>query len=261
MRKLLTLITLILLLAGCNNEENTTEIEISPPLLTNIYFMIEEQIGDAWQNFVQISIDTEGIITDLTLNSITPLSSSTRREIAQLEGFDIAFGYNFFEQALGVEKNLIGIHRSQLINEMRYQLETSELDFELSPFIILAAQALNNRIVERGPFIDGVYQFKDIPQNSEFEYFINLYIIHGYIVSAHFSILESDVFSPPEISQNPNWRRQANLLEKELIATQDPTSFLFDTDGFATDFPNVFIEIEFFVNLVTQALANGPLTH
>jgi len=256
MLKLILFFSVLPLLVGCNSEE---EVIIDESLPVTVHFAIEDSIGDdEWQDFITVTINSENIVTDVVLNSVTPLANNLRRDIAQLAGFEDAFGYNFYEQATSLERSLIGISSNDLADALLDAYDDGTVDFVTKKFADLADRALNTEPVVRGSYIDGAYHsIKTIDEDEDdykLQYFVNFFVLNGNIAAVHFNAF----YFRDDIDVN-EWRQQAQILEKALISIQDPKEFTFDDDGFTTDIPGVYIEIKPFVSLVIQALADGPV--
>ena len=244
----------LFLFVGCGTEE----IVDDEPLEVTVHFAIEDGLGsDEWQDFITITIDTEYTVTAIEMNSVTPLANNLRRDIAQIESFEDAFGYNFYEQASNLEESLIGIAS----NELAQAIQNAYVDFDTAEFANLTQRALAYGPVERGQYLDGAYhsiQSAD-EREDDLQYFVNFYIINGYIVAVHFNALDHEGRLKVDVNDTGVWRHQAQLLEQALISIQDPMEFSFDDAGYTTNIPGVDFEIESFVSLVIQALAVGPI--
>jgi len=270
------LIMSLFLVVGCDRlRDSVDEAEeyTNIDLPVTIHFAIEDSLdAGEWQDFITITINSENIVTDVELNSVSPMANNLRRDIAQLEGFEEAFGYNFYDQATTLEHSLIGSSTEELITGLQ-NADTDELIFfDTTTFANLADIALRSAPVERGPYIDGAYHsIKTTDENevegvNELQYFVNLFIINGDIVAVHFNALNHEgllkydqhIGAAPDF-YTTEWRYQAQLLEQALIDSQDPEDFTFDEDGFTTDIPGVYIEIEPFISLVVKALTDGPV--
>lgn len=274
MLKIIIIMSLFLVV-GCDRasesmEESEEYVNIDLPV--TVHFAIEDSLGDdEWQDFIMITINSDNIVTDVELNSITPLANNLRRYIAQLEGFEEAFGYNFYEQATTLERTLIGYSGEELVTALREAYDNELVDFDSTTFANLADIALRSEPVERGSYIDGAYHSTktadedETEDEEELQYFVNLFIINGKIVAVHYNAFNNEGLlkydqlagSTTDIDVT-EWRYQAQLLEQALIDSQDPEDFGFDEEGFTTDIPGVYIEIETFVSLVVQALTAGP---
>lgn len=264
------------LVVGCNRvSESVDEAEeyTNIDLPVTVHFAIEDTLGeDEWQSFITITVNSENIVTDVELNGITPLANNLRRDVAQLDGFEEAFGYNFYEQATTLERSLIGYSGNDVATALRDAYDNELVDFNTTTFANLADIALRSAPVERGSYIDGAYHSVKIADEDEVEdendlqYFVNLFIINGNIVAVHYNALNDEgllkydqLIGALHNIDVTDWRYQAELLELALIDSQDPEEFSFDEDGFTSDIPGVYIEIETFVSLVIQALADGPI--
>jgi len=258
----------LFLFAGCANDE--VEVAIDETLPVTVYFAIEDQFcANEWLSFITITINSDDIVTDVTLDGVTRFANHSRREFAQLDGFENILEYNFYEQATSLEATLVGIFRSELVDTIQDAYENGIVDFDTTTFANLASRALtgSSTLLERGPYIDGSYRSISHINEDGLQYFVNLFIINGNIVAIHFNAIIGD-----ELKYNPfndttvseeiiAWRSQIQLLEQALLSLQDPTAFTFCEDGFTTDIPGIEIEIESFTSLVIQALTTGLITN
>lgn len=264
MFKMMLIFMSLFLITGCRGDD----VSIDETLPVMVYFATEVGLGgDEWQSFIIITVNSDNVVTDVELNGVTQLANNSRREVAQLDDYEDLFGYNFYELASSLERSLIGLFRNELADAIRDAFDHEIVDFDTTTFADLASIALASAPVERGGYIDGFYRGID-PQDEEgFQYFVNLFVMNGKIVAVHFNALNNEghfIYDPfvatTVDSEIIEWRHQAELLEQALIELQDPMALTFDEDGLPTDIPHVYIEIDSFVALVTQALAKGPLT-
>jgi len=264
MFKFILIFMSLFILASCGDDA----IVIDETLPVTTHFAIEDSLGDGeWQYFVTITVNSDNIVTDVNLNGVTRLANTSRREVAQLDDYEELFGYNFYQQASSLERSLIGISSDELVDAILDAYNNDIVDFDTTAFASLANLALASAPVERGlHYIDGIYHSINAINDDDFQYFVNLFIINGDIVAAHFNaindegLLKYDQFTDTTVDDEIiAWRYQAQLLEQALIRLQDPMEFTFDDDGLTDDIPGVDIEIESFVSLVIQALSAGPI--
>ena len=263
MFKLIFIIFSLLTLIACEHNE----VVIDETLPTTTYFAINERIDDDhWQDFITVEINSDHIVTHVEMNSIAQTVMATRRDQAQLDDYEEAFGYDFYEQVETLERMLIGISRHELADAIQHA-SSNQVNFDTTSFAYLADQAVTSDPVEIGNYIDGWYQSISEVNDEGLRYFVNLFIKHGHIIAVHWNAiteeggLKYDPLNAMAIhGEAIEWRHQAHFVERSLIARQDPTLFSFDEDGNSTDIPNVNIEIESFVSLATGALAAGPVT-
>jgi len=231
------------------------------------YFAIAEELGDDnWQDFITITVCANGLVQNVELNGLVALVNTSRRTVAQSVSYEAAFGYNFYEQASALERELIGIASAELATRLLAANQDLAVDFDTTTFADLADIALASAPVETGMYIDGLYHSIGRANAEGFEYFVNLFVTHGRIVAVHFNAINQDgvlkydpLASTVGNSQIISWRNQATTLELALIDLQDPATFTFDEAGLATEFVDVEIEIADFVFLATSALAAGPV--
>ena len=262
MFKLILIIFSLLITVGCEGDD----IIIDDSLPTTVHFAMSDRIGDDnWQNFITVEINSDDIVTSVEMNSIKQTVMATRRDLAQLDDYEGAFGYDFYEQILMLENSLIGLSRDELADAI--EDFSDDASFNTINFAYLAALALNSDPVEIGDYLDGWYQSISDVDDEGFQYFVNLFIKHGHIIAVHWNAISEDgtfKYDPSKATASHDevieWRNQAHFVEQSLLARQDPTLFPFDENGLSTDLPNVNIEVESFVSLATQALAAGPLT-
>ena len=260
MFKFLFLMSSLLLLVGCNNEVEPA-FEYTGP--TRDYFAILDTVADdGWQSFVLVSINDDGIVTDITLDGVTPLANSTRREVSKMAAYYEHFGYRFYEQVDDLAQQLIGNHRSELVTAVR---TTDLVDFDTTIFADLVSTALNARPVVQGIYLDGSYRaFSDVDADG-YHFFVNLFVLNGEIVAVHFNAVDAGGnlrYEQIDSSRDQylvTTRAQLEYFAQLIIALQDPMVISFDIDGFAIDFPQLHIPVEPLIVLVTRALAAGPV--
>jgi len=263
MFKLIVIILTLLIVVGCGNDA----IVIDEDLPTTTHFAISDDVGDHnWQDFITVEVNSDQIITNVEMNSIAQTAMAARRDFAQLDEYEEAFGYDFYEQANTLERSLVGLSSHELADTIRVAYPNDLVDFDTTIFANLAEQALNADPVEIGDYIDGWYQSLSDFNEDGFQYFVNLFVQHGTIIAVHWNaineegILKYDPTGATAVNDEMRqWHSQAQLVEESLIARQDPMLFAFDENGRSTDIPNVTIEVEPFISLATQALAAGPL--
>jgi|GEM_PF-1895019 len=275
MFKLILIFLTGLLLTGCTNNETVQEVPtdeeisvIDESLPVSIYFAIREGLDDnRWQNFITISVNSDDIITDISLNSISQLANNSRRNVAQLEGFEDLFEYDFHEQADMLEEMLIGTSRHDLADALLAAYTDELVDFNAAEFADLATIALAATPIEIGSYVDGIYMSLSTDDGYP-NYFVYLFVINGHIQAIHFNAFNSDdslkydIFSETTLSEEVTlWRYQAELFERSLLETQDPLVYTFCEDGFTTDIPGFYFNVMPFINLVTDALSRNPITN
>ena len=262
MLKLLTILAALFLLGACQSEP---EIEDDGTRVT--YFAMESRSShNDWQDFILIEVDAQEYITYIRLDGINPMVSSTRRESARLEWSEGIADSNFYEQIHPFEEALIG----QPVAELTALLQEGDHDeFEPSNWIALAVIALSTDPIERGPYLEGLYQSMSEESVDGFYYFVNFIVVYGHLIEIQWNAITEDGFLKyddilmmgiGDDSDVRQWRDQAILLEEALIRLQDPMLFTFDEDGYATDIAGVHLQIEPFITLVIQGLAEGPIT-
>lgn len=262
MFKLLSIIFLLLSITGCENDN----IVIDETLQATTHFAMSENVDDNWQDFITVEINADDIITHVEMNSIAQTTMATRRDLAHLDDYKEAFGYDFYEQILTLEQSLIGLSRDELPDAIKNASFSDIANFNTMNYADLAAQAINSEPIVIGDYIDGWYHSMLDVNDEGFRYFVNLFIQHGHILAVHWNalneegVLKYDPLNTTAVdNQAIEWRNQAHFVEQSLVARQDPTLFSLDQDGLPTDIPNVNIEVESFVFLATQALAAGPV--
>jgi len=272
---MLCLIAIFLLVSCTNNEdvqeeatqESVTVIDEASPV--SVYFAIRENFdADRWQNFITISVDADDIITAISFDSISQLANSSRRHVAQLDSFQNLFEYDFHEQAYTLESSLIGTSRNDLADALLAAYTGDSVDFNINEFADLAHIALASAPVEQGLYVDGIYSSMLHTPDASLNYFVYLFVTNGHIQAVHFNAfnpddsLKYDVFTASTIDEEiTQWRYQAELFEKSLLTTQDPLAFTFCEDGFTADIPGFNINVTPFINLVTEALSQNPITN
>jgi len=263
MFKLLTILSMSLLLVACRAEPEPIDDGIR-----YTYFAMEQHDphGD-WQNFILIEVDSQENITAIQLDGVNAILSSTRRDLSHLELHeDDTEDYAFSEHIADFEESLIG----QPVAELTALIQDGDTDgFMPSAWTMLAITALSSDPVERGPYLNGLYQSTADEPVDGFYHFVNFIVVHGHIVAVQWNAITEDGFLKYDYvtmtgvgagSEVRAWRDQAILLEDALLDIQDPLLLTFDENGYATDLEDVEIEIETFVSLVIRGLAYGPIT-
>ena len=264
MFKFMLIFIFLFIVIGCQNNE----IIIDEDLPTAIHFAIDYNLSDdGWKDFITITVNSDNLITDVKLDGATQLANTSRREAAQLDNYEDAFGYNFYAQASSLEHSFIGISSDKLADAILDANHNDFVDFDTTTFANLAILALSSKPVERGMYIDGIYRSIGNIDEYGFQSFINLFIVNGNIIAAHFNGINSEGFlkynqfiATTIDAEILAWRNQIQILERALIELQDPMAFTFDENGLSTEIPYLYIEIEPFVSLATTALAAGPVT-
>lgn len=264
MFKFMLIFMFLFIIIGCENNEIMTD----EALATTIHFAIDDSFNDDnWKDFITITVNSNNLIVDVELNSVIQLANASRREIAQLNNYEEAFGYNFYEQATKIENSFVGIPSDELAHAILDAYHNDIVDFDTTTFARLANLALASEPVERGMYIDGTYRSIGNVDEDGFQKFVNLFVINGNIIAVHFNginsegFLKYDQFIATTIDHEIiEWRNQAQILEQTLVELQDPMAFTFNEDGLTTEIPYLNVEIESFVSLVTNALAAGPVT-
>lgn len=272
MFKFILVVTAMFLLTGCTNDEpiqaEPTEVA-NQSLPVSTYFAMREGLDDQrWQNFIIISVNSDDIVTSISLNSISQLANNSRRNVAQLDGFEDLFEYDFHEQAYHLESTLVGTSRQELVAALLTSAASESVDFDIAEFAYLADIALAAAPIERGAYVDGIYRYINQIAGEQFNYFVYLFVINGRIQAVHFNAfnpddtLKYDAFSgttvDPELIA---WRYQAELFEAFLLEAQDPLVITFCEDGYTTDIPGFHIKVTPFIQLATEALSQNPITN
>lgn len=265
MFKVTLVMMLLLFLAGCTTNTGDETDDVTVDLPVSVYFAIEDTFdADGWLHYIKIAIYEDGVVADVVLNGVNRLANSTRADVAQLAGFEDIFAYNFYEQVTLLEESIIGVDKNDVMNVIS-SFDGLEKEFDATVFAQLIAVALSAGDEAPGPYIDGPHQAFQVVDADGWAYFVNVFILNGHVVAVHYNAIYEDgtlkynIFDPDTSVIDDDWRRQAQLLEDEFIRLQDPMLFSFCENGFTTDLPGVEIEIESFVNLVTTALAEGPI--
>ena len=269
MFKLLFILMSLFIFIGCGDDE----IVIDETLPVTVHFAAETGVGDdGWQSFVTVTVNSDDVVTHIALGGVGTLASASRRSISQGTEYEETFGYDFYEQVTSLEYALRGVHRDALVDAILAAYEDERVNFNTLTFAYLAELALASPPVTPGPYIDGFYGSSSEINEAGYQYFVNLFVVHGNILAVHwnaFNVLDGIFKYNPSFTtvdtempegHNQEWRAQAIIIEEALAEFQDPTRFSFDVDGFTNDLPGVYIEIESVVSLFTEALAAGPIS-
>lgn len=264
MVKIILLISSLLLIA-CRNPEQTPELPAYTGPVREYFAVLDQVADDGWQSFINIFVSEDDLVSRIHFDGVTPLASSTRRNVSQTTAYFEHFGYHFYEQTDFLSQQLIGVHITELVSLIASAKVDYLIDFDPTVFADLARLALSAGPVVRGPYLDGAYQAFAEVDDDGYHYFVNMYILMGNIVAVHFNAVNNEgVLKYDQILDVDGglfaigMQEQFEYFAQVLIATQNPMAITFDEDGFATAISALHIPVEPLINLVTLALAAGP---
>jgi len=268
---------LIYLLTACFSNKTDTPANDSPSsdtinLLTledGIYFAKEDHFCDeGWKNIVSFEILDNQMI-NLSFDAVHELAASTKKTLAVAEVYiDSEDSLN----ALSWDRQ-IELLESHMLNQETLDdillLADNEADsipdltIEIEPFIELITVAIETGPIEMGPYLDGFYFAEQEEFVDGFKYFARLIVENGYIIAVHWNGLHEDgvrLITDLNLEEiDDTWRDQVERLEKYLLDIQNPMDITFDDENKTEAVFGVSIEINDFIELAVQALANGPL--
>lgn len=282
----ITLVSILSLLTACNPNEVSSD---SPQLLSDenlvevaniesreelfvledgLYFAKEaDYSADGWKNTVTLQVK-DGKITDVRFNAINADATELKRDLSEANLYimdaEAPDQLKWDEQIKHIETYLIENQSFSSLNvDDTGKTDTiSGVSITVSPFINLVQSALNNGVIEKGPYQDGHYYAEQSSFVNGIKYNINMIIENGYIIVAHWDAINEDGSSlkktTPETEEQLAWAEQAKLLEDYLISIQDPTLITYNEENQTDTISGVTIKVDQFIELAIQALASGP---
>lgn len=283
----ITLISILSLLTACSpnevsshtpqllSDENLVEvanIESREELFVledGLYFAEEADYStDGWKNTVTLQVK-DGKITDVHFNSITADATEFKRDLSEADLYimdeEAQDQLKWHEQIKNIETYLINNQSFSSLNiDDTGKTDTiSGVSITVSPFINLVQSALNNGVIEKGPYQDGHYYAEQSFFVNGIKYNINMLIENGYIIVAHWDAINEDGSSlkemNPETEEQLAWVEQAKSLEDYLVSIQDPTLITYNDNNQTDTVSGVTIKVDQFIELAIQALASGPV--
>lgn len=243
------------------------------------YFAIEAEFPESgWKEYVALSVKG-GKIVKADWGGVN-------RNGDDKKDYDKAGKYNmvkfggaiaeWWEQAEKVEQHLI---KTQDPTKIKYTNdggtdEISGVTITVSEFFTLADKALKAGPVKTGSYKDGGYyaieaEFPD----SGWKSYVSLLVKNGNIVGVYWSGLNAKGEDKKTVDKAggynmvkfggaiAEWWEQADKVEQHLLKSQDPAKISFKNDGSTDDISGVTITVDYFFNLVNQALKQGPKSY
>lgn len=281
-RKIVSFVSLLItaLLTGCASNETSLANLPSPATILSeeintlfsledgLYFAKEDDFNEeGWKNILSFKIENSKLM-DISFNAVNESAASTKKELF-LAGISPSNSENneeidsWYEQIQLLESYFL-YHQIADYNAILAHTHTDELlsnlTLDIEPLIYLIEKALSEGPIELGPYIDGYYYAEQEDSDNGFKYFIRLFVQNGYIIAVHWNGLHEDGISlMTDLNSEVNWSEQATRLKKFLIEIQDPMLMTFNEENKTDDVFGVSIEVNDFIELVVESLANGPI--
>lgn len=234
-----------------------------------LYFAEESDYStDGWKNIVTLQVK-DSKITDVHFNAINADATEFKRDLSEANLYimdaEAQNKLKWHEQIKNIETYLIDNQSFSSLNvDDTGKTDTiSGVSITVSPFINLVQSALNNGVIENGPYQDGHYHAEQSSFINGIKYNINMIIENGYIIEAHWDAITEDGSSLKEMSAETEeqlaWTEQSKLLEDYLVSIQDPTLITYNENNQTDTISGVTIKVDQFIELAIQALASGPV--
>ena len=257
----------LVVLFGCGSSEEYED---------GFYFAEQAEFSESsgWKYIVMLDVEG-GEIVNVTWTGVhreagtdkITRSASGQYPMVELGGAQAPW----HEQAALVEEYLL---ETQDPAEIPYGADgttdaISGVSIHIGEFAELAAEALADGPVERGPYRDGAYSAEGPEFDHGWKDKVDITVIGGHIVAAHWNPYDENGASKYVESsegrygmvQNGGaqapWHEQADLLAAALLESQDPTSFRWDDEGHTDAVSGVTIAVGVFFELAEQALARA----
>lgn len=280
----LTMISALSLLTACDSNETTFPTLLSDDNLVQVadtqnredlfkledglYFSQDQESSqDGWTNTVTILVK-DGKINTVNYDAINHDVTAFKRQLSLSNEYHMVEesqeNLKWHEQVEMIENYLINHQsfESLSLDENGKTDAITGVTISIKPFIDLIQKALNNGVIEKGPYQDGHYYAEQSTFINGFKYNINLVVLNGYITAAHWDAIDEGGQNLKEIENKTEeqlrWEEQANLLENFLISAQDPTTITFNEENQTDTIAGVTIKVDQFIELSIQALASGP---
>lgn len=285
MRKLMPLCALVVgaLLVGCGGGDSTEDAAApqetseargeTPTYEDGFYFAQQESYSErtGWKYTVSIEVE-DGAIVSASWNGAHETSGTdkvTRSESGEYGMVETGGAQSEWHvQAAAVEEYLIEVQDPAAIaydENTGYTDAISGVSIHINEFVELAAKALENGPVGRGPYEDGHHQASAAEFDHGWKDRVDLTVISGYIVAAYWNPVNEEGKTKNELSEageygmvansdaTEAWHIQADKIESALIETQDPAALasqLEDADAVS----GVSIDVSAFLELAQEAL-------
>ena len=278
-RKIVSFVALLItaLLTGCaSNETSLADLPSPETFLTEeanplysledgLYFATESDFNEeGWRNILSFEIQDSKLV-DISFNAVNESAASTKKGLAQagISQLDTIYdekNANWSEQIERLESYILLYQTTDSDAILAADELISNLTIDIEPYINLIEKAFNNGPIEPGPYIDGYYHAEQEDSDNEFKNFVRLVVKNGYIIAVHWNGLHEDgVRLMTDFNLDETWVEQATRLKSYLLEIQDPMLMTFNEENKTDNVFGVSIEVNEFIELVMQALANGPI--
>lgn len=230
----------------------------------------ETKFTNGWRNFVEVTI-SGGKIAAVNWDADKEDGTATKKQESKNGTYVMTeTGKKWHEQAKIMEDELI---KTQDTSKLAYDSASGKTDayagvsITVSEFAKLAQQALDKAKggqVATG-WKDGVYKAEQAAYKNGYRAFVEITVAGGKITTANWDAYKEDSqLTKKKESKDgtyvmtetgKKWHEQAEILEDELIKTQNPVKITYDAATGKTDaYAGVSITISEFVSLAQQAL-------
>ncbi len=274
----LTIVLVSASAAGTRDVSHLIPVE-SAGFEDGIYFAQEPGFAErsGWKYVVTLEV-AGGRIVSADWNGAHRNAGLDKKTLDKMGGYQmVARGGaidEWYVQAQRVEQKLIETQdlASLPYDEGGYTDAVSGVTIHINEFVDLAAEALAQGPVGRGPHADGSYFAQDLqfPERGSWKSTVRLTVINGYIVAANWSGVNPQGDDKKTVDRAggyqmvarggaiDEWYVQAGRVEAHLLETQDPR-IPYDEGGYTDAVSGVTIYINDFVRLVHKALEKGPV--
>ncbi|MGE4453620.1 MAG: hypothetical protein AB7D92_03730 [Sphaerochaeta sp.] len=294
----LTVLTILLALAGCSKSEpeeapsavQKAEATVSTPepapsvaqeksYADGIYFAAADSFASSgWKETVTITVEG-GKIIEADWNAVNTNAGADKKTYDKAGKYNmVKFGSaqaEWYEQAEKAEAFLLETQDPAAITYTDNEGHTDAIagvSVHVDAFFDLASEALEAGPVGRGPYEDGAYfAIADSYPSSGWKEYVSLTVLNGRIAAVNWSAVNraGDDKKPYDIAGNYNmakfgsaqaeWYEQAAKAEAYLLETQDLDGITYkDDDGHTDDIAGVSIHVDALYNLAKEALEAGP---
>lgn len=256
--------------ANPNTDTNTNQSNNEQASLKDgNYFTTDEPDDKGWMYMMQLDVK-DGKITEVNFDSANvKTAGDTKKKLSKDGKYGMKAGgasSEWHEQAELLEKALIEKQDPKAITlDAEGKTDAvSGVSIKAGNFVQLAEKALAAGPVEAGSYKDGGYHAEaaSFEEKSGWKSTLDLTVFDGKIVAANWDAVHKDGGDTKKAQSiagkyGMNWHEQANKMEAELIAKQDPAKIVTKEDGTQDAVSGVSINVNDFVQLSTEALAKA----
>lgn len=230
----------------------------------------ETKFTNGWRSFVEVTI-AGGKIVAVNWDADKEDGTTTKKQESKNGTYIMTeTGKKWHEQAQIMEDELI---RTQDVSKLVYDSASGKTDayagvsVAIGDFAKLAQQALDKSKGGQtaAGWKDGVYKAEQAGYKNGYRHFVEITVAGGKITAVNWDAYKEDSqLTKKQESKNgtyvmtetgKKWHEQAEILEGELIKTQNPSKITYDAASGKTDaYAGVSITISDFVTLSQQAL-------